>query len=206
MATVQDAKSAFPRRRRLFRRIAIVAVAVTVFYGVLKFLMQDPEERPPIIVNNGSVVFEPIERPHLPETPLSKVRGQWKQDLTSAKWRHSHGGKPPVYLTVDEIAGSTTPACAAGSAYDASRIDLKYGDGANQTMAIDASGMSVPPFFSKHLKLDFMGATPSLDANGYTMTLPGPVRIMSITILLTSDATQTCDFGDGARFRIRQRR
>ena len=202
MADITQAKITPPMRRTLGRKTLIaggLAVGIVLVYWVgqvlfLKATVQGEDGRPPIIVNNGSITF--TAQPH------SNGRGKWKADLTTPKWRLSHGGPAPLYLRVQDIRNSTTAACGAGAFFDGSAIALTYSDGAaSLTLTMDVSGTPLPPFMSKHMKVDFNGATPTL-TNDYTLTLPNPdvtrkLVISSIDITTLLSGPQHCDFAPG---------
>ena len=61
------------------------------------------EERPPIIVNNGSIVFEP-------ESGVFKDRGSWSGGGTV--WRHVHSG---TASTLEVRGPLTNTVCSAGN-------------------------------------------------------------------------------------------
>ena len=198
--------------RRTFKQkvlvtTAVVAVLVGAFWLVQVLFLEkhdlDEDDRPPIIVHNNSVDFE--AQGH------SNGRGKWKKDLTSSKWRHSHGGKAPTYVRVQEIQNASD--CSSSVTYDGSQIVLTYTDGTTPaTLTIDVSGTTLPPFFSKHVKVDFGNAAPEL-VNDYLLKLPDldsarKLTIQSIVISLIGGSTQTCNFPRDANssFKMRQLR
>ena len=73
------------------------------FYPIFDTFDMEPDERPPIIVNNSSVILQPAYHP-------TKGRGQWMG--SAKKYVHSHGNLPVVLLQFHAIA--TDPSTAAG--------------------------------------------------------------------------------------------
>jgi hypothetical protein len=182
------------RRTRLERFFisGTAVVLVVVSYELILAFIEDPDDRPPIIVNNGSITFTGQDQ--------GKGAGKWKDDLTTPKVRLSHNGKAPTYLYVQEISGSTTAACqAAGVGFDGSLLTVTYTDGGpEKTLTIDVSGA-----FGRHLKLHLNGAA-KVRTNDYTLTT-GSDQVKVLKFVLTGgSADRECAFDGSAKFKVRQ--
>jgi hypothetical protein len=202
--TTTQARIATPRRRTLVQKIFITGVAafaIVVGYWMVKaFFLDDPDDRPPVVVNNGSVVFTAEDQ--------GKGPGKWKKDTLGSKWRLSHHGKAPTYLRVQNIEGSGSTGCGAGDSHDGSSLVLTYSDGENPlTLTMEIGGTTLPPFLSKQLKIDFNAA--EMDVTNHTAVIKDrsadkKLAIQSITIMKLDGTTQPCAFGANAKFKVRQ--
>ena len=123
---------------RTTKTVITVVVLGVVVYGIAVWLnremagLMQEDDRPPIIVNNGSIRFEAQNH--------SRGRGKWKADVTTAFWRHAHGGPQPEYFRVQDFSGSSM---CAGQWYEASRLTLTYGVSGDYTMTIGADDVKI---------------------------------------------------------------
>ena len=80
------------------------------------FAPQDEEDRPPIIVNNGSAVFEAL--------PVQGNAGSWKM-ISTGVWHHEDTRKGPDKFRV-RVGGSDTADCQANTFENIERIQVKH--------------------------------------------------------------------------------
>ena len=79
-------ESARDVNRTLFGVLPLLTMMVAVLAAAAEDGGQFDEERPPIIVHNGSIVFEPQLRPGAPP-------GSWEAAGPTSVWRHIHPSK-----------------------------------------------------------------------------------------------------------------
>jgi len=92
-------ESARDVNRTLFGVLALLTMMVAVLAAAAGDAGQFDEERPPIIVHNGSIVFEPQLRPGAPP-------GSWEAAGPTSVWRHIHPSKAvPKALQVTATPG-----------------------------------------------------------------------------------------------------
>jgi hypothetical protein len=101
--------------------------------GPIIFEDYDPDERPPIIVNNGSVILQPAYH-------STKGRGNWAMGSSNKKFAHKHGNKPIVTLQFHaiQIDAATQMGCEykGSGSYNSPLTDksltITYVDGVDQ--------------------------------------------------------------------------
>jgi hypothetical protein len=187
------------RRATLIRRAAFTTLTVVILYISYQLIKQaflDDDDRPPIIVNQGSVVFTAEER--------DGKRGLWKQDFWGSKWRIDHPRKAPTYLVATDFRGSSN--CAQNTTLGGSTLVLNYAEGGTaKSLTIEVSGLN-PPWGTKHIKIDFGQATPVKD-NDYTLRIPDPVGVNKTLLTSVTVGASTCMFdGDTRQFELRHQR
>ena len=92
----------------------------------------DEDDRPPIIVNNGSIQFFAV--------PILGVPGDWQQD--GQNWRHAHGKGGPQKFTV-HVGGATNAnleACDEPKYKNIRKIGLSFSADGASPLIVDVDG------------------------------------------------------------------
>jgi hypothetical protein len=161
--------------------------------------VEEEDERPPIIVNNGSIEFEGDDGLFGWKDP-----GTWTGN--GAVYRHEHERPGPRFMELKNspnnkyctVRGSTVGA----SPFTASKLAITFGTSA-QKWTVTASITA-----DYYLQLDFGNKPPTISQNKKRLTIAESERIYSVSI---DDGAVTCTFPSGdedhkVKLKIRQKR
>lgn len=160
----------------------------------------DEDERPPIIVNNGSIEFEGDNGFFGFKDP-----GTWNG--SASIYRHEHKAQGPRFMELKNspnknyctVRNSTV---LVASPFTASKLAITFGTSA-QKWTVTASITA-----DYYLQLDFGNKPPTISQDKKRLTIAESERIYSVSI---DDGSVTCTFPSGAEdhkvdLKIRQKR
>ncbi len=154
----------------------------------------EEDERPPIIVNNGSIEFEG-DNGFLG----LKDRGTW--DGSGAVYRHVHENEGPRYLQLRNSPNKKfckvgTSTLLKSSPFIGSKIAITFGT-SSQKWTVTASIVTQKDV--NYLQLDFGNKPPTKTSDNKKLTIVDSERIYSVLIDEGSANAVRCDFpsGDG---------
>jgi hypothetical protein len=149
------------------------AAALTAAWLLGAFGGNGDDDRPPIIVNNGSIEIRAL--------PMLGDPGSWTP--VDTKYRHTHTNNGPSSLTV-HVAGATEPQCGNRKFPNATRIAFAL-NGVAQGFEIILENDSVTVMPGSH-QVTRKGALLTLDV--------GTATLQTATVFFGGGGNQACTF------------
>jgi hypothetical protein len=186
--------------RQVYKSLSAVLALVTMTVAVLAAAAggaghQFDEERPPIIVHNGSIVFEPLQR------PTDKTRGVWAG--SGSIWQHQHPNPGPTVLLVSadpnqNVCKSASSPKPIGTSLKGTKITIQYGNSPSD------SQVAVLSVQKDSLLVDFGKNAPVHDTK--TQRLIAYSNDSKVRILRATDGPTTCEYTSLVSLTVRQSR
>ena len=153
----QPANSMSTGVKVLIAAVAIAAVAIAIDYYVLQG--QDDDDRPPVIVRNGSAIFQGGD----PAVP-SKWK-DWSKDILGNQWKPDHPKGKPVERFDVTFVNVPAPSTCATPVLQGTEVQLEY---------LSATGAE-PTKMSVYIKRkfsfpDFGKREPKVDSGSVSLT------------------------------------
>ena len=183
--------------------VTAAVVGAAIAGGIAILGEGDENERPPIIVNNGSIVFEPVKN------VFGQGGGTWAEAGSNKAFTHRHDKGKPRFLQVkatpnDDVCYLKGDPKAVKSPFTGQTIAVTYGENAASSQTADV--LIIPDSLNAWLKLDFGEVPPRYDGNDQTLTAyidNNAVRVLSLTV---DDGDVVCTFTRDTRLKIYQLR
>ena len=169
-----------------------VAALVATAHGAGQ---QFDEERPPIIVHNGSIVFEPRQR------PTDKTQGTWAGSGTLWRYQHPNPGPTALLVTADpnqNVCKSASSPKPIGTALKGTKIVIEYGPSPTD---FQSAVLSVQ---KESLLVDFGKNPPVHDTKAQRLIAYSSNS--KVQILRATDGSTTCEYTSPVSLTVRQLR
>jgi hypothetical protein len=163
----------------------------------------DDNERPPIIVNNGSLEFEG-------DNGFLGLKDGGKWEGSGAVYKHVHGNAGPRFLQLKTspnkkfctVTGAAEPEV---SPFIGSKVAITFG---TSTQKWTATASIITEKTVNYLQLNFGNKPPTVEHDNKRLTVADSERIYSVSI---DDGAVTCTFPSGdndpkVNLKIRQKR
>lgn len=157
----------------------------------------DEDDRPPIIVNNGSIEFRAV--------PILGSAGSWVS--ASGTWRHDHGKDGPDHFKV-HVGGSSSITCAPKTYNNIDRIAVTH-TGAAGTNPINVKVVKDDAANKKKWFLTVeAGNLDKVSAAGEVLTVDHGTGIMvkNVTLYKNNAVVVSCDYSAAPSVLIEQKR
>ena len=138
--------------------ILVIVGIVALAFGLLKFLSDSEEDRPPIIVRSGSLTIDNGDR----SGPHNQWK-KWKQE-SSNRWKPNHGNGANVTGLAVRVTGGGGSGCVV--AFNAERVEVDYSQGTtNPAVVVSYAAVTTgkkEPLIDSSVSMSIMPETSTL--------------------------------------------